>query len=189
MATSRIKLDNDAYPLQMDRSTKPADYRLFAPFAENCGQCYSYGGPVGSKSDVSLVKKPMDLYFNDQVQIESELSWRRLPLSKNNNDLNPIGKYDVEHKQNCNRKLVSEDTRFTHPIDNYRSMSLTNYQVEPYLHVNPQCHVQDICNRFGLSSRYYAKDNYVIPEQKIIDNGESLPSPIKTENEKDANEV
>ena len=187
MSFNRIKYDNTAYDLQMGRSTGPGDYRLYAPFAENCDQCYSYDGPVGSKADVSLVKKPMEMTFQNMAQTESELSWRRQLLTKSNENTNPIGKYDVEHKPQCSRKLVPEDTRFTHQIDNFRSMSLTSYQVEPYLPINPQCHVQEICDRFGMSSRHVAKDSYKMGEQEMWDKGEALPKP--KQEEKDANEL
>jgi hypothetical protein len=65
-------------------------------------------------------------------------------------------------------------------------MSLTSYQVEPYLPINPQCHVQEICDRLGLSSRNSAKDSYRVVEQEMWDKGEALPNPKK---EKDANEI
>ena len=60
MSFNRTKYDKCAYELQMNRSTGEGDYRLYAPFAENCSQCISETGPIGAKSDVSLVKKPMD---------------------------------------------------------------------------------------------------------------------------------
>lgn len=185
MSFNRTKYDDCAYDLQMGRSTGPGDYRLFGSFAENCNQCLSYDGPIGSKSDVSIVKKPLDLCFKDMAQVESELSWRNQLLSKCNDNLNPInnGKHELVHKSSCTKKLTSEDTRFTHPIDNFRCMSLTSYQVEPYLHVNPQCHVQESSDRIGMNSRLYAKDIYRIPIQEFLDNGEVLPKEIPVKKE------
>jgi hypothetical protein len=179
MSFNRIKYDSCAYDLQMGRSTGPGDYRLYAPYAENCDQCISLTGPVGAKSDVSLVKENMELSFKDMAQVESELSWRNQLLTKCNLNSSPIGKHKVNHKQTCSKKLEPEDTRFTHPIDNYRSMSLTSFQVEPYLHVNPQCHVQESGDRIGLNSRLRAKDLYKMPEQEFWDKGEALPKEIK----------
>jgi hypothetical protein len=175
MAFNRIKYDKCAYDLQIGRSVAPGDYRLFAPFAENCDQCFSATGPVGSKSDVSLVKKPNDLYFNDMAQAESELSWRNQLLTKCNDNSKSIGKQQVHHKPVCSNKLTSEDTRFTHPIDNYRGMSLTSLSMEPYLHVNPQCHIQESGDRVGMNSRLYSKDMYQMPYQEFWDNGDALP--------------
>ena len=176
MSFNRIRYDNCAYDLQMGRSVGPGDYRLYGSFAENCDQCLSYDGPIGAKSDVSIVKKPLDLSFKEMAEVESELSWRNQLLTKCNNNNTPINKYKPNHKPSCSKKLTSEDTRFTHPIDNYRCMSLTNYQVEPYLHVNPQCHVQE--DRIGMNSRLHAKDIYKIPVQDFLDNGEALPKEI-----------
>lgn len=180
MSFNRIKYDNCAYDLQMGRSTAPGDYRLFAPFAENCGQCLSYDGPIGSKADVSLVKKPMDLCFKEMAQTESELSWRSQLLTKCNDNKTPLGKHKVHHKPVCSKKLAPEDTRFTHPLDNYRSMSTTSYQVQPYLPINPQCHVQESNDRIGLNSRLHSKDMYKLPAQEFWDKGEALPKEIPT---------
>lgn len=160
MSFNRNRYDNCAYNLQMGRSTAPGDYRLFASFAENSNQCLSYDGPIGAKSDVSTSKKPMDLCFTEMAQVESELSWRNQLLNKCNNNMSPIGKHELHHKPTCAKKLTPEDTRFTNPLDNYRCMSLTSYQVEPYLPVNPQCHIQEINDLVGMNSRLYMKDSY-----------------------------
>ena len=180
MSFNRIKYDNCAYDLQIGRSTAPGDYRLYAPYAENCSQCLSYDGPVGSKSDVSLGKKTSETCFKEMTQIESELSWRNQLLTECNDNKTPIGKHQVHHKPICSKKLAPEDTRFTHPLDNYRSMSTTSYQVQPYLHVNPQCHVQESGDRIGLNSRLHSKDMYKMPLQESWDKGEALPKEIPT---------
>lgn len=179
MSFSRLNYDDCAYNLQMSRSVGPGDYRLYGSFVENCNQCFSYEGPTGSKSDVSLVKEPNDLNFKNMTQVESELSWRNQSLKKCNDNLPSLDKHKVINKPMCNKKLTSEDTRFTNPIDNYRGMSLTSLQLEPYLHVNPQCHIQESGDRIGMNSRLYSKDSYKIPYQKFLDNGESLPKEIK----------
>ena len=178
MSFNRIKYDTSAYNLQMGRSTAPGDYRLYAPFGENCDQCFSYSGPIGSKADVSLVKKINDLNFKDMADTESQLSWRNNKLSKSNDDVSCLEDNTVEHKPVCSNKLTPEDTRFTHPLDNYRGMSLTDLQLEPYLHVNPQCSVQESGDRIGLNSRLYSKDTYQLTEQEFWDKGEALPKEI-----------
>ena len=180
MSFNRIKYDSSAYDLQMGRSTAPGDYRLYAPFAENCGQCFSYTGPVGAKSDVSLVKQPMDLCFKDMADTESQLSWRNQRLSKNNNQLNPLDESKLVHKPVCSNQLTPEDTRFTHPLDNYRGMSLTDLMLEPYLHVNPQCHIQESGDRIGLNSRLQSKDSFKVGQTEFWDKGEALPKEIPT---------
>jgi hypothetical protein len=178
MSFNRTKYDNKAYSLQMERSTNPGDYRLYAPFAENCNECYSYSGPTGSKADVSLTKVPGDLSFKDMADVESKLSWRNHKLSKTNDQTNPLGTLELNHKPICSKQLSPEDTRFTHPLDNYRGMSLTDLMIEPYLHVNPQCHIQPIDDRLGLNSRLNAKDMFKIDAQDFWDKGEALPKEI-----------
>lgn len=180
MSFNRIKYDNTAYDLQMGQSTAPGDYRLYAPFAENCNQCYSYTGPIGSKSDVSLVKGPMDLSFKNMADAESQLSWRNQRLGKSNAQTNPLTDVKLEHKPVCSNQLTPEDTRFTHPLDNYRGMSLTDLMLEPYIHVNPQCHVQESGDRIGLNSRLHSKDTWKLSPQDFWDKGEALPKEIPT---------
>jgi hypothetical protein len=180
MSFNRNKYDKCAYNLQMERSTNPGDYRLAAEFAENCDQCFSSFGPVGSKSDVSLVKENMDLSFKEMTEVESALSWRNQLLSKCNNNATPLNKFNVHHKTVCNNSLTPEDTRFTFPLDNFRGMSLTEYMLEPYLHVNPQCMIQHNDDKIGLNSRLNAKDNYKLVNPKMVDSEEALPKEIPT---------
>jgi hypothetical protein len=177
MSFNRIKYDNTAYDLQMGRSVAPGDYRLFESFAENPNQCFSYDGPTGSKSDVSLARSANDLTF--MAQVESELSWRHQPLSKDN-ITTPISSFKLVHKPVCTNQLSGEDTRFTNPIVDFRSMSLTDYQLEPYLHINPQCNIQEINDRVGLNSRSWAKDMYKDIPQVVWDNNEALPKEVKS---------
>lgn len=175
MSFNRTKYDKCAYDLQMGRSTGPGDYRLFGSYAENCNQCLSYDGPVGAKSDVSTAKKPLDLKFKDMAEVESGLSWRNQLLTKCNDNSNPLEKYTVNHKPTCTKKLTPEDTRFTHPLDNYRGMSLTAYQIEPSLPVNPQCFVRESTERVGMNSRLFAKDSFKQTIPTFLDKGEALP--------------
>jgi len=179
MSYSRLNYDKDAYVLNVDRSVGPGDYRLRKYFAENDDICFSYDGPIGNKGDVSLVNRQQ--YNEAVVDAESDLSWRSKLLTKSNENTNPFIKHKTINKINCGKELVKEDTRFTHPIDNYRCMSLTAYQYEPYLFVNPQCHVQESHDRLGLNSRLHCKDTYVLPVQDFWDNGSSLPTPSKDE--------
>ena len=176
MSFSRLIYDQEAYDLELKRSTIPGDYRLFGLFAENTNQCFSYDGPIGSKVDVSTVKKPNSLNNTKMIQLESDLSWRNHKNSKSNKDnINILKKYNLINKDECSLNLVSEDTRFTHPINNYRGMSLTEYEMVPYLHINPQLYIQPIKDRYGLDSRNFIKDNYKFTKQEFLDNGESLP--------------
>lgn len=178
MAFSRPNYDSKyVYNLQIKRSTDENDYRLNPLFAENINPCYIENGIVGSKADVSLVREQTNLSNELMVDAENELSWRSRHITKDNNNFNPFNKFKTIHKKNCNTKnsLTPEDTRFTHPLDNYRSMSLLEYELTPYLHSNPQCYIQSIDDKIGLNSRLFAKDSYKNPKQNYWDNGEALP--------------
>lgn len=161
MSFNRLKYDN--YDLEINKSIGPGEYRMLNDFGENTNYCFSYNGPIGSKSDVSL--------SNDIIDVESELSWRRKPLSKDNSDdLDAIKSFKTFNKKNCSKYLISEDTRFTHPLTSYRSMSITDLQLQPYLPINPQSNIQDINKRIGVNSRLDLKDNYTQPDQTYLDN-------------------
>jgi hypothetical protein len=175
MSFNRTRYDKCAYDLQMGRSTGPGDYRLYGSFAENCNQCLSYDGPIGAKSDVSLVKKELELEYGSMADVESSLSWRHRELTKYNNDSSPMGSLLVNHKSALTNKLSPEDTRFTNPLDNYRSMSLTSYMLTPYLPVNPQCHILDSDDLIGLNSRLWSKDNFKPVMPKPLDQCADLP--------------
>ena len=185
MSYNRTSYDKCAYDLQMNRSIGPGDYRLFAPFAENCDQCFSDFGPVGSKADVSTAKEMMELQFGSMAEAESALSWRHRLTTKCNEDTNPLDNAKVHNKPSCSNKLNSEDTRFTNPLDNYRGMSLTSYMISPYLPVNPQCNVLDSNDIIGLGSRNWSKDNYKNPTQKPVDQCASIPFTAVTNVKKD----
>jgi hypothetical protein len=185
MSSNRTIYDQPAYDLKMSRSTGPGDYRLFGSFAENTNQCFSSFGPVGAKSDVSIVKKPLELQFGTMAQAESALSWRHRKLSKYNNDSSPMHSMSVNNKVSCSNKLTSEDTRFTNPLDNYRSMSLTSYMLNPYLPVNPQCHILDSDDLIGLNSRLWSKDNFKPVMPTPLDQCIDLPYPATKNIKKD----
>jgi hypothetical protein len=158
MAFSRNNYDSCAYDLKIKRSTEQGDYRLYGHFAENENQCYSYNGPIGSKSDVSLVKKLNETCFGSMAEVESDLTWRNNKLDRCNDK--KFNQFPVIDKPICASNLTSQDTRFTNPIDNYRGMSLTNYMLTPYLFTNPQCYIQETRDLVGSNTRLESKDCY-----------------------------
>lgn len=168
MAYSRTTYDSCAYNLKMKRSTEQGDYRLNGDFAENHNQCYSYNGPIGSKSDVSIIKKPNEICFGNMAEVESELSWRNNKLGKCNDKI--FNKYPIINKPECSSNLISQDTRFTNPIDNYRGMSLTSYMLTPYLYTNPQCYIQEIKQLVGSNTRIEMKDSFNLLENNLNNN-------------------
>ena len=179
MSFSRIKYDECQYSQQIKRSTDVGEYRLFAPAYESCEQCYSNTGPIGAKSDVSVPRDGLNLDFGVKADAESHLTNRVLPHGEcndigKNNEYNCLTK-SLVHAKDCQKKLNSVDTRFTHPLDAFRGMNTTEYHFNPYLHVNPQCEYQTW--REGTNSRLIAKDTYQIPKTKILDKGAVLPKP------------
>lgn len=182
MAFSRIKYDECQYKQQVKRSTEVGDYRLFSSAFESCDQCYSYTGPIGSKSDVSIPRNNKNVDFGLKADAESHLTNRVLPHT----DCNGVAKNDnykslaksMVHNDDCKKQLNSVDTRFTHPLDAYRGLNTTEYHFTPYLHINPQCEFQEWRN--GTNTRLIAKDTYETPKVKRLDKGDALPKPEKT---------
>lgn len=179
MSFSRVKYDNCSTELHNKRSVSVGEYRLFPGYVENCQQCYSVTGPIGSKVDVSTAKDACSLDWGEMAQIESDLTSRNMPLTDCNEGASNVNynKNKTVNKAACSPMLNSEDTRFTNPVQAYRSMSLTSYQLQPHLFSNPQCHIID--DRIGLGSRITAKDSYKMPLPTFMDNGEALPKETK----------
>lgn len=172
MSFSRVTYDQCAYNLQLNQSIQPGEYRLLDKSVENENACMSYGGPIGSKADVSVAKLDNQLVFNEMTDIESKLSWRHQILNNCNSDSFLINT-EVKHKSNCSLQLIAEDTRFTHPIDDFRCMNTVDYNYIPYLFVNPQDYYLE--DRIGTNSRLFVKDTYVAPKTVMWDKGEVFP--------------
>lgn len=176
MSFSRIKYDQNSYDLKINRETSPGDYRLFMGFNENCEKCYSNNGPVGGRNDPSLADNGFTNQWAPMAELESKLTNRVNKLT----DSNDYGKnddyknYPVFNKNDCNNDIVSQDTRFTNPIEAYRCMDNTDYHYTPFLFVNPQCEILE--DRIGLNSRLKVKDTYKINIPKPLDQTNTLPS-------------
>lgn len=175
MSFSRIKYDNEAYDLKTSRSAGPGDYRLFMGFNESCEKCLAYDGPRNSKSDVSIASNDTSNQWPTMTDVESSLTNRVNKLI----DFNDYGKNDeykklaIENKSSCKAKLVTEDTRFTNPIEAYRGMDLTDYHYTPFLFVNSQCEIKE--DRIGLNSRLKVKDTFRVSKPNLIDQSVFLP--------------
>ena len=175
MSFNRSRYDECGTTLHVERSIGEGTYRLYPGFVESPDTCFSAVGPIGSKADVSTAKKEITLKWGDMAQIENDLTSRNLPLTDcNENKVNMnYYKNTTVNKIECKRELTAEDTRFTFPLQSFRSMSTTALQFNPHLYSNPQCHVID--DRIGLDSRNKAKDTFKTPAVKIADHGEALP--------------
>ena len=178
MSFNRSSYDKCAYSLQLSRSVGPGDYNLYAGYGESCSECNPLYGPINNKNAASS-KKVGELGFGSLVDVESNLLNRVTPLNNCNQNLNKniCAETKVYNKPTCNRKIEALDTRFSHPLDNYRGMTTINYQFAPYLHVNPQSNIQCDDARHGESTRINIKENYTAPKQVKWDSGDSLPKP------------
>lgn len=176
MSFTRIKYDNDAYDLKINREIGPGDYRLFKGFNENCKKCSSYDGSRNSKSDVAIVGSDSDNQWGSMAEAESYLTNRVNKLT----DSNVYGSNDgyknliPKSSDSCVNFLEFEDTRFTNPIEAYRCMDLTSYHYVPFLYVNSQCELQD--DRIGLNSRLKVKDSFKVSIPIVKDQDNTLPS-------------
>lgn len=160
MSFSRIKYDECATKLHNERSVGIGEYRLFFDNFENNNQCQSLMGPLGSKSGISTAKNNCLANWGEMAQIESNLQSRNIPITDCNENATNINysKNKIFDKKLCSPLLNTEDTRFTFPTQSYRSMSLTSYQLQPWLFSNPQCHIKE--DRIGLGSRHIGKTNF-----------------------------
>ena len=175
MSFNRTRYDDCATDAYTARSINEGNYRLFPGFMENKEQCFSYNGPRGNKSDVSTSEKVPLFDWSKMAQVESQLQSRTIFLSRCNENQADMayGNNQTVNKLNCAAPLNAEDTRFTNPVQSYRSLSTMILQLQPFLFSNPQCHVID--DRIGLDSRNKAKDSYTIPKVVMVDKGEALP--------------
>ena len=56
MSFNRMRYDDCATKLHVERSICEGNYRLFPGFVENPEECLSFDGPRGSKADVSTAE-------------------------------------------------------------------------------------------------------------------------------------
>ena len=177
MSFSRLPYDNCAYAQKMKRSVTPGDYRLYMGYGENSKKCLPLNAPINSNSGVSSVRRVQETDFGKLVNAESHLTNRVTPVSlcdeKSTDMVNK--KLKVHHKPICSETVATVDTRFTHPVDTYRGLSLTNYHLTPYLHVNPQNNIQCISHRDGFHTRIWVKKNYILPKHGKWEEDKSLP--------------
>ena len=98
--------------------------------------------------------------FGRNGDIESKLRNIHIPLNsvnKTNDDYKNVATND---STNCGvDTMMNENSRFHHPIQNYREMSTTHLAFTPYLHMNPQNVVAEVNDfnapkeRMGATSR------------------------------------
>ena len=182
MSFTRSMYDSCACNQSTQRSIAPMNYRLYEGPYENCNQCFSSCGPYNATNEASSVNRQCDKNGRGtQVEVESILT-NRVKQSTDCTDVscdqscfNNLPK--TYNKPNCKGNIQSEESRFTHPIDNYRGMSIDRFQ---YLPIDPQCNIY--CND-SIDTRLLAKDTYKVIVPNIIDN-DPYPKPKKYDSRK-----
>ena len=182
MSYNRLNYDKCAYTLKLKRSITPGNYRLFTGLNENNKQCLSLNAPINSNNGASSVRRPNETDFGLLINAESHLTNRTI-LNSNCNINSTDQEYknlDVYHKQLCDKNIETIDSRFTHPVDSYRGISTIDFNINPYLHVNPQHNIICDSHREGFYTRTWFKDNFKIPKHSGWDADTSLPTKNKT---------
>lgn len=171
MANIFTRSNYDPAELQMRDATvkNTNDYVMNLTSAENTNACYA---PAGARNTVSQLSRPLTnegfLDFGSKVEIENKLLNRHLPLNSFDRTNKDYTKVNVASPNTCGsvvENLTNEDSRFTHPITDFREMKTDAYNFTPYLHMNPQNVVNENTDfmsplgRNGRSSRYSAKED------------------------------
>lgn len=111
--------------------------------AENVNTCYSNSGARNSVSEISKpVNKKGLLDLANKVDMETYVQNRHLPggsFKRTNDDHRTKIKTQTPLQcQNVIEHLVNEESRLTHPLNEYREMRIDHLNFSPYLPVNPQ---------------------------------------------------
>jgi hypothetical protein len=167
MASTRQTYDRCAYDDDLRQSTGTLQYHLDPIQVDNCDKCLSVNGPrnkVGSYTYRPPSLIDVDSMLSNRSDINTKCigkrinSYRNVDNVMNNDQLSTNTFFGNE----CNNFLNSEDTRFTHPKNNYRGVHPDRFY---RLNKDPQC---NIFWDNSVNTRLAARDNYVA----------QLPAPI-----------
>lgn len=154
MASTRKFYDECSVNLYYKQSTDPLSYRLSPNYANNCQKCYTDNGPRGQDMNVSVITN------ENLIDVDSLLSNRSKVASDCGDglvtDIN-FKNYQKYHLPVCNRFMNRNDTRLTHPIHNYRGMTIDWYFSPRVNNRDEQC---NIFWDFSENTRLTAKDSY-----------------------------
>jgi hypothetical protein len=174
MSLQFARVGYDAHDIKAEevQNNKIANYmhERFAHEVQNT--CYS---PFGSGPAQSMLSRPMMEGYVDlanKADVESKLRNIHLPLNhpQRNQNKDYLSISRMEGSSCGVESMTNEDTRFTHPIQNYRELSTTQLVFTPYLHMNPQNVVAETNDfhtskeRIGRSTRTMSKqytNNYM----------------------------
>lgn len=139
------------------------NYRLYKGSSIHRNIRYANFGLVGSKSDVSRTSP------DDEFSVTAE---NKLNRQLNNSDFVKVKTFN---RKNLN-VVLNEDTRFTHPLEEYRGLQTFSYNLTPYLYVDPQRNILHHHDSFGINTKLFTKDNFVPQYPTCLDKGEALPN-------------
>jgi hypothetical protein len=138
-------------------------------FANNCKKCYTDHGPRGQDMNVSVITN------QNLIDVDSLLTNRSKIASDCKDGLVTDIKFDQYkkyHLPNCNKFMDRHDTRLTHPIHNYRGMTI-DWFFEPRVgNRDEQC---NIFWNFEENTRLTAKDSYRPDVPLPLDSTHALP--------------
>ncbi|VVU94930.1 hypothetical protein CPAV1605_655 [seawater metagenome] len=165
MSFTRSMYDGCSCRQSTDMSVAPMNYRLYDGQYVNCKPCFATCSPYNAENTASTLEKPGTTNgYGDVVQIDSILNNRVKPFSEcdevpcNTKCFKNLP--NVYNKASCAPFLESQDTRFTHPLHNYRGMQIDRFQ---YLPIDAQC---NIYANEAINTRQLARDTYriIIPD-------------------------
>lgn len=169
--SSRLDYDQCAYDDRLKESTGPLKYIMNTNRLNNCQACLSTYGPR-SNYGVSTAVGHRTAPKQDLVGIESILTNRNVKNTKcRDGGVNPVNvnDYKLQHARICNHGLDPIASHLTHPVQNYKELSINRFYDLPN---NPQ---ENIFFDFARNTTLEAKDNYVMKTPKLRDQDPALP--------------
>lgn len=173
---SRQSYDISAYSDEVKQSTNVLDYNLDPTQQWNCGKCLSVNGPRNKIGNYSFVPKKLvdvDSILSNRTQINTK------SISKKTDDYMTVDKmvkdgkyYNRYFGDECSSFLNPEDSRFTHPKNNYKGLM---FNIFYKLNKDPQCNV---FWDSSLNTRLYARDTYLPEYPRSFDGQDLLPKPL-----------
>jgi hypothetical protein len=154
MASTRKLYDDCSTNLFYKQSTDPLAYRLSPNYANNCSKCYTDFGPRGQDMNVSVITN------QNLVDVDSLLTNRSKVASDCKDGLVTDIKFNNYKKYNlprCNNFMNRHDSRLTHPIHNYRGMTIDWFFSPRVNNRDEQC---NLFWDFAENTQLTSKDNY-----------------------------
>ncbi|AYV79391.1 MAG: hypothetical protein Faunusvirus12_4 [Faunusvirus sp.] len=172
MSFTRVHYDSCAYDEILKQTQEPGRYKLYSGQVGNCQPCAAPNGPRNNRlynsSETQTVKRDDNVEYTPLVEVESLLSNRSYPNSR---CMAPNTLKEKDAKLSafakgpkpdiCNIELQSEDTRLTHPLDNYRGIRPDRFEwpiIDPVEFI--YWLKDDSSRRDGTNTRLDVKDSF-----------------------------